>query len=171
MIYGLCDPDTGEVRYVGKANRMEQRLQTHCYDAFSRDTPVARWVRGLLAQGRKPSIRELERTTLQGWPSAERRMIVSYQELGANLLNVAKGGKAPHASPESCRRGAATALRLREATPWRKRLWALKRGIGQALRWARRHRRTDTEAMLLATMRKCALKRPDLFAKWAATLL
>lgn len=48
IIYGLCDPLTGELRYVGKSSRDDprQRVSEHYYAALRRaDTHVARWIR------------------------------------------------------------------------------------------------------------------------------
>lgn len=54
-IYALCDPDTGDVRYIGKANCAQLRLKSHLRDARIRKTPVYCWINELLAKGLCPS--------------------------------------------------------------------------------------------------------------------
>jgi hypothetical protein len=45
IIYGLFDPRTGELRYVGKARDPQKRLKGHL--AARRRTPVYDWIGAL----------------------------------------------------------------------------------------------------------------------------
>lgn len=48
MIYGLLDPVTHEVKYVGQSANPELRRQMHMSLAKRGDKPVHHWVKGLL---------------------------------------------------------------------------------------------------------------------------
>lgn len=92
-IYALCEPDTGEVRYIGKAVDPQQRLAHHLYpSALKPETHKNRWLRQLLAQGLKPTTSILESVTDRPWQEAEREWIARYRESGANLTNILDGG-------------------------------------------------------------------------------
>lgn len=93
VIYGLTDPRTGAVRYVGKANDAAKRLQTHIRDARRSKRPVNCWVRKLTGLGLAPGLIVLEEVD-GDWRDAERRIIAQYRALGP-LLNVADGGDQP----------------------------------------------------------------------------
>lgn len=43
-IYALHCPDSGEIRYIGKARDSESRLKTHIRDSVSGTTPVRCWI-------------------------------------------------------------------------------------------------------------------------------
>jgi len=95
-IYGLYDPVTGALRYIGKANDAAARLKTHLRDARRRDTPVYRWIRKLARNGMVPNMKVLAECQPELWPSVERE-IISQNE---GLLNVAEGGTEPFCPPE-----------------------------------------------------------------------
>lgn len=96
-IYGLFCPDTGALRYVGKANKPAKRLATHIRESRRRKTPVACWVAKLASEGKTPVMRVLE-AGCSDWEGAERRLIAHHREQGAALLNVADGGARPKCS-------------------------------------------------------------------------
>jgi hypothetical protein len=97
LIYALCDPRTGAVRYIGKTEgTLEKRLQEHVSEAMgtspgSRNAKV-RWVRSLLAKGLWPDITLLETATLATWRGRERAHIEAHRAKGCKLLNAAPGG-------------------------------------------------------------------------------
>lgn len=133
-IYALTDPDSGEVRYIGKANCSSARLVSHLRDAVTRDTPVYRWVRKLHRAGKVPSLQVLACCIGDDWKAAERRLIAEYRARGVRLLNVAEGGDEPFCSPEVRASNGRAVARARVSTPQRKRFYELKRMLGQALK-------------------------------------
>ena len=54
-VYGLVDPRTGKVRYIGTSNDLNYRVYSHLH-SFSRrsHTPKDVWIRELAALGKKP---------------------------------------------------------------------------------------------------------------------
>jgi hypothetical protein len=157
-IYSLTDPDTGEVRYVGKANNAEKRIATHMRDARRRNTPVYCWIRSL--GGRLPVVSVLEEVPEQEWPEAERRWIASFRE-GGRLLNLADGGDQPQPTAAQRADSARAAASARQSSPLRRRVWELKRSLGAALRDG------SVSESARAKLRMAAQKRPDLFGAWA----
>lgn len=93
-IYGLTDPTTGEVRYVGKADNPGRRYQKHIGAlGMSEDNHKARWVKKLLSQGKSPGLVILEKVPHEQWVEAERRWIAHYRAEGARLTNSTDGGE------------------------------------------------------------------------------
>lgn len=101
-IYGLCDPVSGELRYIGKANDPQKRLKSHMRDCRHRATPVYCWIRSL---DERPALVVLEADCLD-WKEAERRWIAKARAEGVRLLNLADGGDEPGCSLEVRRRNA-----------------------------------------------------------------
>jgi hypothetical protein len=97
-IYGLYDPDSGELRYVGKANNAQKRLKTHILDRHLK-RPVCRWINSLVEHGKAPVMRVLETCPSEQWEETERRLIAEYRKTGA-LLNLADGGSEPFQTKE-----------------------------------------------------------------------
>lgn len=111
-IYALCDPETGEPRYIGKANNPEKRMASHERDAARRDYPVYRWMLKLRKRGLSPDMVVIWRG--EDWKTAERKMIEVSRARGWRLLNVAAGGDEPYCPQEvRSRNGHALCERLR----------------------------------------------------------
>jgi hypothetical protein len=91
FIYGLIDPRTDEIRYVGKANNLEQRFQSHQYDKSS--TRKARWIRSLAKKELTPKIMPLESTDKENWEEAEQWWIAYFRQMNCDLLNHTDGGE------------------------------------------------------------------------------
>ena len=140
-IYALCDPVTGEVRYIGKANDPEKRLKSHLRDARSRRTPVYCWINKLTSNGEKPVLKVLEWAT--DWREAERRLITQYRESGARLLNVAEGGDEPACSYATRAANGKAVSQSRD-----KAIWGLRRKVGDLLAWLESHGRSAAAARL-----------------------
>ena len=100
-IYGLYDPNTNELRYIGKANDSKKRLASHIRDARRRDYPVYRWINKLLSNRQFPVMKVLLVTDSERWKEDEKRIIKETRESGVKLLNVAEGGDAPYCSRET----------------------------------------------------------------------
>lgn len=91
FIYALCEPDTGSVRYVGKAEDTRRRLRNHLNDKAT--TRKAHWVRSLQQVGQEPKLVILEEATTSNWQEAERYWIQHYRALGCDLTNHTDGGE------------------------------------------------------------------------------
>lgn len=139
-IYGLCDPLTNEIRYVGKANNRFERLKTHLLSAKKGSSPVHCWLRSLTQRGLKPIVILLEKT--MDWQQSEVRMIEVLRGRGFKLLNVSKGGNEP--------------------TRPNPRVWYIKKQLKDLLR------RGYVSDLTKAKLRLAAQKRPDMFGEWAA---
>ncbi len=97
FIYGLHDPVTGELRYIGKADDPEARLIAHIRDC-TRNTKreknrKANWIRSILAKGLKPVIEVIDEVSQVEWKPAESAYILFYKEAGARLVNATLGGE------------------------------------------------------------------------------
>lgn len=90
-IYALVDPDTQEVRYIGKSVNPESRYRDHCNTGHEYRNPrKVAWVKTLKSQGKKPAITILEECTEDTWEATEQKWVSHYQ---SSLLNVYGGGK------------------------------------------------------------------------------
>lgn len=93
-IYVLRDPETDEIRYVGKAVDIERRMYVHLTDAT--DTHKARWIQTLKARGLKPRVDVVD-TILGGeegvWQEREKYWISYFREMGCDLTNTTEGGE------------------------------------------------------------------------------
>lgn len=95
FIYGLVDPRTGHVRYVGKSHNPKNRLQNHLTPRqLKSKSHKNSWLRGLLDSGYKPRLVLLEEVNESKWQEAERRWIVYYRSLPGYppLTNGTSGG-------------------------------------------------------------------------------
>lgn len=156
FIYGLTDPDTGAIRYIGKANNMGARLKSHLRDATTKSRPVNLWIRALVVSGKLPGMIELRRVADVDWPRAEKELIAAHSD----LLNLASGGKEPFCPRAVCAENGRRNALARVRDPRAARLWALRRGLGHLLR---------DGAVSAATKAKMRA-RPDLFGQFAGYL-
>lgn len=101
-IYALCDPDTEDVRYIGKANDVAGRLKSHLNEKST--TRKARWIQSLKRKGLKPSTVVLEEVSSDMWEDAEIRWIAHYRSLGCDLCNHTDGGDGLNNPTEDTRR-------------------------------------------------------------------
>lgn len=89
-IYTLADPNTGEIRYVGKtARKLSDRLGSHLYYAKKSHVYSARWILTLPAP---PIIKLVLRVRGDG-AQAEQGMIAFYHAKGYRLTNLTDGGE------------------------------------------------------------------------------
>lgn len=96
FIYGLRDPRTRAIRYIGKARNPRHRLGQH-----RRDRPRDRkrnhreaWIDSLAADGISPEIVILEVCDGSSWKAAECRWIAAAKAAGWDLVNGTAGGDA-----------------------------------------------------------------------------
>jgi hypothetical protein len=106
-IYGLYDPQTDELRYVGKANNSQKRLISHLSESRTGTRPVHNWIRKLTQAGLLPVVKVLAVTDSKSWEADERRLIAEHRK-HADLLNLADGGAIPSQTAEQ-RKAAAKA--------------------------------------------------------------
>lgn len=107
FIYGLFDPRTNELRYIGKSNNPKTRYNGHIYKAIhilSETNHVLNWIRKLLSQGKQPKLVVLEEVSSNEWQEAERWWIKLCRSLGYNLTNITEGGDAPEMTEESIKK-------------------------------------------------------------------
>lgn len=91
FIYGLIDPRTDELRWVGKSDDPQRRMLQH----MARHTgtaPRIAWFRELRDRGIDPRVVILEEVATSDWQDAERRWIDDMRDDGHQLLNAIAGG-------------------------------------------------------------------------------
>jgi predicted GIY-YIG superfamily endonuclease len=92
-VYALCDPSTGEIRYIGIAQSTRYRLQTHISRAKKGKTHKDRWVAKLLRNGTKPAQETLRRCATEAEALAwEASFIALLRDAGYRLTNFTDGG-------------------------------------------------------------------------------
>lgn len=90
-IYALADPNSGEVRYIGKTVRpVNRRLTGHICDAARGRNHRCNWIRSL---GQPPSLRVLMVVPNDMSAAAEVYAIALYRLLGYRLTNESDGGE------------------------------------------------------------------------------
>lgn len=93
FIYALLDPNTDEVRYIGKADNPRFRLGRHLGQHEPRSTHKSNWIKSLTDRGQQPILKILEEIDTLSWEQAEKRWIQHYRALGCNLVNTTEGGE------------------------------------------------------------------------------
>lgn len=121
LIYGLVDPRTSAVHYVGKSRSSLRRPRKHGTHLLKKDrSPKGEWVRALVAAGVRYEIRVLEEFGDGDMLNdAECFWIAQARALGWPLLNVKSGGVggAGLQHTEQSKRRISEAKRGRKPTP------------------------------------------------------
>lgn len=93
-IYALSDPETGEVRYIGKTVNPRKRLRCHCVPLVrGRASHKEKWIGTLRKRGFRPVMTILEAVAdPEQAAAAQVRLIRNYREQGAPLVNGTAGG-------------------------------------------------------------------------------
>ena len=94
-IYGLVDPITNELRYVGyTANELEHRRNGHWKERNRKKRSYKRnWIKMLYeSYDLKPEIFAIEEINPEDWTEAETFWIEYFRAIGCNLTNEALGG-------------------------------------------------------------------------------
>lgn len=155
-IYGLIDPGTGALRYIGKANNSHKRLASHIRDSRRRSTPVYAWIRKLADFGLEPDLLVLSICGDESWQWEERRLIASARSQGLRLLNVADGGDEPHCPPHVRAMNARKQYEGRRNDPFKFAVHAFLREAGQQLATLKKIRpQAPQVARLSAALEKC----------------
>jgi GIY-YIG catalytic domain/NUMOD3 motif len=92
FIYGLIDPRTDLVRYVGKANVPQKRLAQHTSKARNGERSYkAHWIRELISLNLLPTFLILEKCAYEGWQAREIFWIARFKS--NKLTNATTGGE------------------------------------------------------------------------------
>jgi len=90
-IYALADPETKEIRYIGKSFRVKERLMNHLND--SSKTHKTNWIKSILKKGLRPELVILEELSdSEDWQAREIFWIKTAKESGWRLVNSTDGG-------------------------------------------------------------------------------
>lgn len=89
FIYGLKDPITNEIRYIGKSNNPKSRYSRHISNAKKPKTKCYCWIKGLIDENLKPILVILEEVDINEWGEKEDYWISQFH----NLTNLIDGGK------------------------------------------------------------------------------
>jgi hypothetical protein len=91
-IYTLTDPITNEIRYVGKANRIDERYKAHLNRARKHQIHKKNWIESLRKKGLKPIISIVDIVLINDWQFWETYWISQMKTWGFNLINYTNGG-------------------------------------------------------------------------------
>jgi hypothetical protein len=90
-IYALGDPETEQIRYIGKSIRPRERLQNHMNEVSN--CHRSHWLQSLKKKGITPELFILEEITGHWpWQESERYWIARFKALGCPLTNNTSGG-------------------------------------------------------------------------------
>lgn len=89
-IYGLVNPETQELRYIGKTTNTLKRYQSHC--RAKGNSYRDKWIRSLKDAGLMPEMVIIE-TCGNDWVEAEKFYIAYFKSLGCLLTNLTAGGE------------------------------------------------------------------------------
>lgn len=89
IIYVCCEPDTNEIRYVGKTvTKLEYRINRHLADKTN--THRGKWFRKV----KNPNYFEIDRVPInEDWREYEIFWIAYFKFIGAELVNKTAGGE------------------------------------------------------------------------------
>lgn len=94
LIYGLKDPLTNEIRYIGRSSSGLKRPTEHFRPhKLKQKSKKSSWIKSCLNKGYSPEIVILEKfNDFKQLNQAEKRWIKYYNDLGHKLTNHTKGG-------------------------------------------------------------------------------
>ena len=88
FIYGLLDPLTNDIRYIGKSNNPHRRFLSHIYNSILKKTYKDHWICKLLENNYKPLMIIIEECNETNWIEREMYHISQHN----NLTNLTAGG-------------------------------------------------------------------------------
>ena len=91
-IYGLVDPETHEIRYIGKANDAKVRYRQHCKLKDQCNDHKDGWIKSLHAKGLEPELVIIETVNNKNWEKREKRWIKFGIDNDWPLTNISSGG-------------------------------------------------------------------------------
>ena len=96
-IYVLLDPDTEEIRYVGKTwSKITVRLNSHCCISESKEKLNYRslnWIKSLKSKNKKPLCKIIDVVNRCDWENSEKYYISYFKNNNFNLTNTTDGGE------------------------------------------------------------------------------
>lgn len=100
VIYGLVDPFTNELRYVGQTVNGRQRLSVHI-KSLNEKSHKANWIKSVLAKNGKPEWFIIEVVEKHELDEAECFWIAYFRSIGSRLTNATPGGEHPTHTAET----------------------------------------------------------------------
>lgn len=147
LIYGLIDPRSGCLRYIGQSKRPKKRLWRHCNPTSHDRSHRGCWLRGLRNAGLEPQFVELEEVTFETAAIIEAFWIASLRAAGVDLVNTTDGEQAPSRrgftlTLEHRAKIAASHLGIRPTEATRAKMeWTSERRANMETAYAMRHPR------------------------------
>lgn len=92
FIYALKDPNTNNVRYIGKANDPYVRFRHHLIKCRDKNTHKRNWINKLKDDNLKPILEILDEVPIDNWQKYEKMYIKKYLNDGCDLMNYTDGG-------------------------------------------------------------------------------
>jgi hypothetical protein len=94
FIYVLADPDTLEIKYVGKTVKpLKIRLTGHIYSCKKEKNHRTNWIKSILKKGKKPIIKMIDYCTWDESQKLEYDWIIKFKDKGYDLVNLTNGGE------------------------------------------------------------------------------
>ena len=151
FIYALADPETDEIRYVGKADCVKERFAAHLREAKTgKQSHKCNWIRQVTDKNLIPQLIVLEEVSQEDWKKAEIYYIEEFKRLGHGLTNIAKGGEGF------------------ETGYVQDKIFFMKKFLGKRYNELKRANRQKDLSRLAITMLGLSEKRPDIAPKrWA----
>jgi group I intron endonuclease len=94
-IYGLIDPTTNQIRYIGKSLNPKSRLRRHIADRNLYDSHKDRWLRKLIESNIRPELIIIDKVLENEWQFWEVHYINYFKFIGCFLTNGTNGGDQP----------------------------------------------------------------------------
>lgn len=90
FIYALKEPETGEIRYVGKSDNPKKRLACHlrCRERCYRTN----WIKTIAERGLSPLLEIIDEVPVTEWQAWEVAYIEFFRDEGCLLVNGTAGG-------------------------------------------------------------------------------
>lgn len=92
FIYSLVDPNTNEIRYIGKSNNPNKRLYDHIHSCNLTHTHKNIWIKSLIKENKKPIVNIIQEVPINEWEFYEKYWINEYRNKGSKLTNLEPGG-------------------------------------------------------------------------------
>lgn len=143
-VYGLCEPYSDEVRYVGLTPRLKKRFQEHCH-SFKSGPRKSGWLRGLLALGIWPEMVILDRSEIRDL-ALESSWIARLRAEGHRLTNMEDVIRENLAEAASRPKPQATRAKISQAQRGKPKHWSAE-GRAAVIEAAARGRRTLWNSM------------------------